>query len=120
MDAMQKYFEYKIVLLCGVPKVKLLGTIDDWILLRQMTEKLRSYDCDWWIDYLMPVIDKLIRAYEGEIDKTFWNCIYVHRPGGGSGPASKATGWIINFFPYVENCKKAKFFDITNLKKDDK
>jgi len=63
MDAMQKYFEYALVGGCGVPKVKMTGTLDDWILLRQMTEKLRSYDCDWWIDYLLPVIDKLIKAY---------------------------------------------------------
>jgi hypothetical protein len=32
-------------------------------MLKEKTEKLRKYDCDWWLDYLIPVLDKFIAAY---------------------------------------------------------
>ena len=101
MDAMKSYFKYVLAGGCGISKVKLLGTLEDWLKIKQMTEKLRNYDCDWWLECLIPVIDKLIKAYEGEVDKTFWNEIYIYRKGGGSGPPSTATGWITTFFPYI-------------------
>jgi len=79
MGAMEKYFKYTMVCGCGIPKVKLLGTLEDWILLRNHAEKLRVFDLDWWIDKLLIVLDKLIAAYKGEIDKDFWNDIYHFR-----------------------------------------
>jgi hypothetical protein len=42
---------------CGISSVKLMGTIDDWKKLKQVTEKLRGYGCDWWLEYLIPVLD---------------------------------------------------------------
>jgi hypothetical protein len=48
---------------CGISKVKLLGTLEDWKMVKAKTENLRNYDCDWWLDYLIPVLDKLINAY---------------------------------------------------------
>jgi hypothetical protein len=62
---------------------------------------MKNYHCEWWIEKLLPVLDKLIKAFDGEEDRTFWNDIYVFRKGGMSGPPSTATGWITNFFPYV-------------------
>ncbi|TNV77926.1 hypothetical protein FGO68_gene3151 [Halteria grandinella] len=121
LDAMKSYFEYALCGGCGISRVKLLGTLSDWQLLRDSTEKLGQYDCDWWIQYLLPVLDKLILAYKGEVDKQFWNSIYVFREGGGSGPPSAATGWIINFFPYIgdeTNKRRQTFmFDITQYSK---
>jgi hypothetical protein len=34
MDAMKNYFEYRLAGGCGIPKVKLTGTRDDWVLIR--------------------------------------------------------------------------------------
>lgn len=76
MGAMEKYFNYNMVCGCGIPKVKLLGTLEDWIMLRNHAEKLKTFDLDWWINKLLVVLDKLIAAYKGEIDKDFWNDIY--------------------------------------------
>jgi hypothetical protein len=51
---------------------------------------------------LLPIIDKLLNAYKGEIDKMFWNNIFVERHGvGSSGIPSTAHGWLISFFPYI-------------------
>ncbi|TNV78068.1 hypothetical protein FGO68_gene16975 [Halteria grandinella] len=120
LDAMKNYFQYEVVCLCGISKVKMLGTLSDWQLLRDSTEKLRQYGCDWWIDYLLPILDKLILAYKGEVDKQFWNSIYVFRKGGGSGPPSSATGWIINFFPYINTQKQLHFYDLSDLSQSEK
>lgn len=100
MKAMEKYFDYTMMVIgCGIPKVKLRGTLEDWILLRNHAEKLRVFDLEWWVVKLFIVLDKLIAAYKGEIDKNFWNDIYQYRKGGPSR-AESASGWITYFFPY--------------------
>lgn len=63
MDAMQCYFEYRMVGGCGISKVKLQGTLEDWVKVRDMAERLREYDIEWWLNSLIPVLDKFIKAY---------------------------------------------------------
>ncbi len=43
MGSMQKYFEYNARFLCGIPHVTLLGTLEDWKLVKQRVDKLRQY-----------------------------------------------------------------------------
>ena len=77
MDSLQSYFEYGFVCMCGIPKVKFLGTLDDWLRLRDATLQLAQFDLDWWISKLIPLLDKLIEEYKAERgDKFFWNNIY--------------------------------------------
>lgn len=57
MDTMQKYFKYVLGAGCGISKIKLLGTLEDWIKLKENTEKLREFELNWWIDKLIPVLD---------------------------------------------------------------
>jgi hypothetical protein len=57
MDTMQQYFEYTMQIACGISKVKLLGTLEDWIKIRENIEKLREFELDWWIDKIAPVLD---------------------------------------------------------------
>jgi hypothetical protein len=57
MDTMQKYFKYELGAGCGISKIKLLGTLEDWIKLKENTEKIREFELNWWIDKLMPVLD---------------------------------------------------------------
>ena len=63
MDTFQNYFEYVLVCGCGLPKVKLLGTLDDWVKLKEATLKLKEFELDWWIDKLVPILDRLISEY---------------------------------------------------------
>lgn len=109
MDAMQAYFEYEMVCGCGISKVRLLGTLEDWVKIKEMTERLREYDIEWWINALIPVLDKFIKAYQDEIDKTFWNDIYVFRDGQPSRSSPTATGWIVNFFPYLSGWRSKMY-----------
>ena len=55
---MEKYFSYFGVPGCGIQEITLLGTEEDWIKLKDKVQKLREYDCDFWIDQLEPVIEQ--------------------------------------------------------------
>ncbi|CAD8104469.1 unnamed protein product [Paramecium primaurelia] len=106
MDTMQKYFKYVVGAGCGISKIKLQGTLEDWQQLRQNVEPLREFELDWWINEIVPILDQFINLYQGNVDKVFWNNIYRFqhpdpkiydiRPGF-------ATGWITYFFPYKVN-----------------
>ena len=42
MDAMKHYFEYSCLTMgCGIPKVKLTGTLEDWMCLKEKTEQIK-------------------------------------------------------------------------------
>jgi hypothetical protein len=131
MGTMQNYFSYKILSMCGLPEVTLLGTIDDWKLIKSRVNKLLEYDFDFeveekkkfiaglfsrsktekkiknnffmkrWRDMLIPVLDKLIETAEGKPDYYWWNQI-CHYEGGGSGPAY-ICGWICTFNVFDEH-----------------
>ena len=49
MTAMQKYFDYKLISLCGIPKVRLTGKPQDWKELRDKVASVAKFGLDWWI-----------------------------------------------------------------------
>lgn len=111
MSAMQHYFEYSIICICGIPDIYLEGTAADWRRLIEKTEKLREYDLDWWIGELVPVLEKIALAAEGEDDIAFWQSI-IHKTDlpveggricGYTPPREKIDGWITKFYPYTDN-----------------
>ncbi len=49
MDAMKHYFKYFCTAVgCGIPKVKLMGTLEDWEEIRKRAEKIEQYELEWW------------------------------------------------------------------------
>ena len=47
---MKAYFNYEAVITCGIPKVFLEGTPDDWQRVIDGAQFLRRYELDWWVD----------------------------------------------------------------------
>jgi hypothetical protein len=79
MDAMQKYFDYKFTTMCGVPEIRLSGSKDDWLNVKGKTKKIVSLVPDFqkWLDNgLEEILDHFVNAFDGNIDKDFWNSIY--------------------------------------------
>ena len=109
MSAMQHYFDYSVVSICGIPDIFLEGTTEDWNRLIEKTDALRQYDLDWWIDELEPVLKKIAAAAEGERDIVFWQSIIRKKdlPVDGEErcghrlPHEKIDGWIVKFYPYT-------------------
>eukprot|EP00494_Astrolonche_serrata_P025893 UN26154 len=77
MDCMKGYFSYELLSRCGIPKVKLMGTLNDWKQLRKHIEQLEEYDLDWWVKKLLPIADQFIKTYEKKnFHKLFWTSVY--------------------------------------------
>lgn len=98
MDVMSSYFSYECITECGIPSVTLEGKVADWESLLSKAQCLRQYDLGWWIDELQPVLEKLVKAANGEVDQAFWQSIYKIHQGSG-GPY--INGWLLAFFPYL-------------------
>jgi len=44
MATLQNYFEYGIELICGLSSIALLGSIDNWKMVRQKVNRLKEFD----------------------------------------------------------------------------
>ncbi|GBB91088.1 hypothetical protein RclHR1_01820017 [Rhizophagus clarus] len=106
LDMVKAYFSYKVCLMCGIPKVTLEGTLEDWTKLQEKVIQLRKLDLDmdFWLDRLDPVIWKLVETYKGKVDEKFWATI-ASREQFGSGP-SNIDGWMMAFYPYERDGTK--------------
>ena len=102
MKSLDQYFNYTVQTFCGIPYVILEGKPEDWDLVYENFKKLKKYNLDFWVESLEPILDKIRESARGKIDKQFWRSIYkIDSQSGGS----KVTGWIIRFFPYLNDGK---------------
>lgn len=110
MVAMKKYFDYELTAICGIPQVILHGAPEDWQSIIDRVKVLREYKLAWWVDEMLPVLEKIKRASEGEVDKDFWCDMFkLHRKdrGHGCGPSHPdVDGWIVKFYPYDEKGRR--------------
>lgn len=109
MDAMKEYFSFKVSTLCGISKIRLRGTKEDWVQLAEKVKGLAEYDFGWWVDIVNPILNEFVEAFSGKVNKRFWTTIYKKFSEGGSGAVTRVNGWFVNFFPYIEvtgKCQK--------------
>ncbi|KAK2768313.1 hypothetical protein FQN54_000166 [Arachnomyces sp. PD_36] len=109
MGALQKYFTYKMSLMCGIPTVTLLGEREDWALLLSKIEKIPELGKEptEFTDLLRPVLSRFVASFDDPESPDileFWGKS-VHYQSGGSGP-SYLSGWITAFCFWDEdgNC----------------
>ncbi|CAG8448458.1 10117_t:CDS:2 [Diversispora eburnea] len=108
-DAMKKYFNYKVYCLCGIPKVTLDGTLEDWLHLQEKVAKIRDLglELDFWLDRLEPVITQFVSTYKGDVDEKFWSIAVYNVPYGSDGDSIPYwNGWIGALFPYDNSERK--------------
>ena len=99
MSALSSCFEFEVRTLCGIPRITLLGTAEDWKSVRMRAAVLSEFDLGWWCRALEPVLDQFVRASRGSVDVEFWRSLYKLR-GGSGGPW--VSGWINVLFPYLQ------------------
>jgi len=106
MASVQEFFEYRMMLMCGIPAVEMEGNIEDWKhlknkfhLLREVLKPIRKYiglEDKWWKD-VNGVFDHLINTFEGKPDTDWWSRIISKKPFG-SGGQRYYEGWFISEF----------------------
>jgi len=99
MSALSSYFDFRLMTLCGIPEVTLLGTPEDWKSIRQRASVLSEFDLGWWCRVLDPVLEQFVDASSGSVEVEFWRSLYKLDDGSG-GPY--VTGWINVLFPYLD------------------
>ncbi|MDR3226641.1 MAG: DUF4419 domain-containing protein [Prevotellaceae bacterium] len=101
MEAMKPYFEYIVFrIVCGIPKITLKGTTEDWQKILDKTKQLSKYDLEWWTDELEPILEEFVKASQEKIDKDFWRNMFKYHSQEKYGAPNIIDGWIIKFFPY--------------------
>ena len=100
MDAFQKYFDYVMYCVCGIPEITLLGTVEDWQSICDRVQQMAEYDLDWWTGRLMPICQEFVETASGRPSLLFWRSIY--KPEAVYG-AELITGWLADLFPYIKH-----------------
>lgn len=98
MDVYERYFEYEMICICGIPEITVTGAPDDWRRMRARVEVLATYGLEGWVSRVRPVLDEFVSAAEGRPNLSFWKAIYKPEQVY-AGQA--ATGWIADLFPYL-------------------
>ena len=134
MGAFKKYFDYRMGLCgCGVPYIVLEGTAEDYKKIISKAEKLKKYKFDWYINRIIPDIQKMAEAKEGKIDVDFFKNFVqkkeviemVYGLSGmeeGEEKFDYVSGWLLHFFAYfnderrflLDSMKVEKFEKLAN------
>lgn len=104
------YYNY-VTYLCGIPSIKLLGTIDDWgSLFYHLKYNLKSIFKNTDVEKYLDSIFELLFNVCYNRDKEFWIDIFSQK-NVGSGCDLSINGWIKNFYseqpelPKIDNFK---------------
>jgi hypothetical protein len=113
MDTFSKYFKYGITI-CGIPRITLEGTREDWETMRLRLEVLATYELEWWVERLRPIFDEFVLAAEGRPTPPFWRAIYKPKEAYGG---DVITGWIADLFPYLGRASRKMRNPLLNKKR---
>jgi len=131
MGAFKKYFKYKKGLkTCGIPYIILEGTLEDYQNMKEKAKKLSKYEFSWYIDRIIPHIEKMIDAKKGNVDINYFKdiiqnntitefkCTCINKRK--EEKVDYITGWILDFFAYEKNRKGQPYqFFSESLKVED-
>lgn len=104
MDAAQSYYEYHTGTMCGIPRIRLDGSADDWQKFCSSIEAAsrifgRTDLMKLYFQHLMPVVSTIAdQAIGGKVDNEFWASIYKWRSESGG---DRCQGWITSFLAYT-------------------
>lgn len=116
METVKSYFEFKVIIMgCGIPKVTIEGTTQDWKKLLEKTKYLSQYKLDWWTNELVPIIEEIIAAKKGKVNKDFWMNMVKYHTEKKYGTVNTIDGWIVKFFPYTKEGNKTGLKPITSV-----
>jgi hypothetical protein len=74
MNNVKSYYSYRFVSDCGLPKVTLRGSSEDFQQVIDRVNQLRAIfpDFHWWLDTILPHLQQLKAIAEGKSDIDWW------------------------------------------------
>jgi hypothetical protein len=95
-EAMTPYYNYSMYL-CGIPKVKVLGTKQDWEkIILNLTELKGLLKISNYVDRLIGTIGQIAHSYES-VDEEFLGDVF-RLDRCGSGGQVEVRGWVTDLF----------------------
>ena len=134
MGAFKNFFDFQLDIIgCGIPYLILEGTTNDYKKILTKCEVLKKYKFEWYINRIIPCIEKMVQAKEGKIDIDFFKSIVQKKeitenryaPSGEEPEDMKVkyiSGWILKFFGYFcerDRKGKLKIFNQEKIEIDD-
>jgi len=130
MGVFKEFFSYNLgVCVCGIPYIILEGTVDDYKKIKEKAEKLSKYKFEWYINRIIPHIQKMIDAKKGKVDNDYFRNIIIRNEVKGyisngclppqDAMLSEITGWILDFFAYEGEEDNLNRFDDKSLRVQD-
>jgi hypothetical protein len=114
MKSVEEFFSYTTFTACGIPKIEMKGTLQDWEKLPEKIQKLREvikplekhgnlkahispygeeYNQDSWWNRVTAVAKKLVDTFKGQPDTDWWSKIITRQSYGSGAPEFK--GWFM-------------------------
>ena len=93
MYSFQEYFEYRAMILCGIPGVIMEGSEEDWRMLVDKIAKVEEYlkpieeavALESWFRKVRSILEKLVETFRGNPDRDWWSRIFDQKKQFGSG-----------------------------------
>ncbi|KAG6844424.1 hypothetical protein H0H87_007026 [Tephrocybe sp. NHM501043] len=100
MSTLKQYFNYIMLLGCGIPFVTLEGTKADWQSILDRVDKILEFgeEPTEWASMLRAILKRFVRAFDAggpKSDQIFWERMVNETPGGSSTPF--ISGWLSAF-----------------------
>lgn len=110
MGLLQHYFSFSGGIVCGIPKVTLMGTKFDWQRLLGKLDRLKEFgkEAEGYAKQLKPILSRFVATFDNPTDpdlKIFWEQIVrVQKQFTcGEGPIEyDVSGWILGFMHWNE------------------
>lgn len=106
MDAASPFYDYHVYTKCGLPRIRMLGTVEDYEKIAKGAKTLAPLFREHlgpYFEALLPVLDKLVFETKSEfLDVGFWDSLYKFKSASGTDTFN---GWITTFVNYVQTEK---------------
>lgn len=103
MDTASPFYDYRVMTMCGLPEIRLLGTPDDYHKLLVAATNLAKYfekHLNLYFKHLLPVLETLEKQAKGEpLDEEFWKSTYKYASQSGGDVFN---GWLSAFINYIQ------------------
>jgi hypothetical protein len=102
-DGVQHYYDY-MTLMCGIPKIRLLGTQEDWKKLILSASFIKGFfgsveytEVVQYMARVEEIFEQIYESYDRCDMEDFWRDIYTHK-NVGSGQQLDISGWIKDLY----------------------